>query len=102
MDLAYRTLLAASLLLAGLVACAPPAASPSPAPAAPAAVAPGDPLAAVIEAARREGQLNLVWTENVGSAEGIRRWIEGYNRTYGLQLAIQFTPGLSMPEQANK
>lgn len=101
---AYRTILAAGLLLVSLVACAPAAAPAAPAPAAapPVAVAPGDPLAAVIDAARREGQLNLVWTENVGSAEGIRRWIEGFNRMYGLQLDVRFTPGLSMPEQANK
>ncbi|HEY7062338.1 MAG TPA: ABC transporter substrate-binding protein [Chloroflexota bacterium] len=91
--------------LAGLAACAPapttPAASPTASASAPAA--PGDELQTLIDGARQEGQLVLVWSENTaGGSEGIRRWTEGFNRLYGLNLTVQFTPGPSMPEVAAK
>ncbi|HEY7062933.1 MAG TPA: ABC transporter substrate-binding protein [Chloroflexota bacterium] len=61
-----------------------------------------DSLQRLVDAARREGALTLTWTENVGSREGIRRWIDGFNQAYGLNLNVQYTPGPSMPELANK
>ena len=49
--------------------------------------------------ARQEGQLDVVWSENsFGGAECVRRWTEGFNRLYGLQLNARFTPG---PAPAN-
>jgi ABC-type Fe3+ transport system substrate-binding protein len=104
-----------------LAACGP-AASPTPAgggagaasaPSASSAIQPraaapataaseSDGLRQLVEAARQEGQLTLTWTENAGSREGIRRWIEGFNRAYGLNLDVRFTPGPAMPEMASK
>jgi ABC-type Fe3+ transport system substrate-binding protein len=69
------------------------AASPTAAPA----LSPA--LQAVVDAARREGELSLVWGENsVGGRKAIERWTEGLNRHYGLNLRVQFTPGPSIPE----
>jgi iron(III) transport system substrate-binding protein len=109
-----------------VAACAPspgPTAAPAPAPpaAAPraptAAPAPGQPgagsgagaappaarLQALIDAARQEGQLTLTWSAAaLGGAEGTARLVEGVNRTYGLTLSVQFTPGPSMPELGSR
>ena len=58
-------------------------------------------LQAVIDAARQEGTLDLVWAEGVvGGREGVSRLAEGLNRRYGLNLDIRFTPGLNMAEMA--
>src|SRR5262245_10795958 len=93
---ASRTVL---IFVLALTACAPAAgpgagsrgASPASAPAASSAQEPrgaapaaapneSDALEQLVAAARREGQLTLTWTENAGSREGIRRWIEGFNK----------------------
>jgi ABC-type Fe3+ transport system substrate-binding protein len=116
-----RAARAALIAVLALVACAP-AAGPAPANRGPspagapsgsstqeqrAATSPSpsgdsDTLQQLVDAARREGQLTLTWTENAGSREGIRRWIEGFNKHYGLNLDIRFTPGPAMPEMASK
>ena len=58
---------------------------------------------ALVEGARREGQLAFVWgATTMGGREGLRRLAEGFNRHYGLQLDVQFTPGPSMPEMAQR
>jgi iron(III) transport system substrate-binding protein len=68
--------------------------------------APGTPtrspaLQALIDGARQEGQLVLIWGENTaGGPDGVRRWVEGLNKLYGLNLDVQFTPGPAMPEVA--
>src|SRR4051794_31825059 len=94
-----------ALLLAVLVACAAPSAAPGQAPPrAPAAAA--DPATAhppalqtLIDAARQEGAIELVWGEgSVGGREGTRRLVDGINREYGLNLDVRFTPGPSFPE----
>jgi iron(III) transport system substrate-binding protein len=101
-------------LLLALAACAPGAAPSAPAaPAAPAsgppAAAPGQPpaaagsLQALVEAARAEGSLSLIWGEGtLGGAEGTRRLAEGFNRHYGLNLSVRFTPGESMPPMLSR
>jgi ABC-type Fe3+ transport system substrate-binding protein len=62
-----------------------------------------DRLKALIDAARQEGQLNLTWSDNTaGGAEGAQRWLEGFNKAYGLNLSLRFTPGPAMPEMAAK
>jgi len=38
----------------------------------------------------------------MGGRDGLRRLAEGFNRHYGLQLDVQFTPGPSMPEMAQR
>ncbi|HLH25803.1 MAG TPA: ABC transporter substrate-binding protein [Chloroflexota bacterium] len=103
---AYLSVALASLLL--LAACSAPASRPA-APSASSAAAPAAaatvpaPLQALIDGARQEGQLTLVWGENTaGGAEGARRWADGFNRRYGLNVDVRFTPGPSMPEVAAK
>src|SRR5579875_1683492 len=73
-------------------------------PAGSAVATPGaaESLEQIVAAARQEGQITLTWSENVGSREGIRRWIEGFNPAYGLSLDVRYTPGPAMPELANK
>ncbi len=56
-------------------------------------------LQGLVEAARKEGQLTFLWSENwFGGAEGVRRWTEGFNRAYGLNISTRFTPGPSPNE----
>jgi ABC-type Fe3+ transport system substrate-binding protein len=88
-------------LALALAACQAPAAQ-TPA-AQPAARAPAAPQAApraeapapanadlqkVIDAARQEGQLALSWSQTYDAAP----FIDGFNRTYGLNLNVRFTP----------
>jgi iron(III) transport system substrate-binding protein len=76
-------------------ACAPPA-RPSAAPAPPGG-ATAAPLQALIDGARQEGQLSFVWGEGtLGGSEGVGRLAAGFNREYGLNLSVRFTPGPSM------
>ncbi|HEY7065745.1 MAG TPA: ABC transporter substrate-binding protein [Chloroflexota bacterium] len=100
---------ASALVLVALVACAAPSAAPSGAargaPATAAQPAPAHPpaLQAVIDAARQEGVIDLVWGDTViGGREGIDRLLEGLNRRYGLNLEARFTPGPSFPEMATR
>ncbi|HZR99965.1 MAG TPA: ABC transporter substrate-binding protein [Chloroflexota bacterium] len=86
-------------------ASAPAAGAPSAAPSAAAAASPGAAgvPAALLEGARRESSLSLVWGEGSGGgSEGARRLASGFNRYYGLNLDVRFTPGPSMPEMAAK
>ncbi|HZS03009.1 MAG TPA: ABC transporter substrate-binding protein [Chloroflexota bacterium] len=88
----------------GLVACAPAAApraagADSAAPAAAPARAAGTfpaPLQRVVDAARAERELVLLWS-GVDQPEEIRRLADGFNHAYGLDVRVQFTPGPSMP-----
>lgn len=97
-----------ALALAILVACAPAASAPAKAPASAPAAAPAQPAAerspalqALIDTARQEGVLDLVWGEGMmGGREGIGRMIDGLNRLHGLNLEVRFTPGSSFPEMA--
>jgi iron(III) transport system substrate-binding protein len=61
------------------------------------------PLKDLIEGARREGALAVVWgAGTMGGNDGVRRLAAGFNKTYGLNLDVGFTPGPSMPEVAAK
>jgi iron(III) transport system substrate-binding protein len=59
------------------------------------------PLQAIVDGARKEGELLLLWS-GVDQPEEIRRLAEGFNRAYGLDVRVQFTPGPSMPAVAAK
>ncbi|HEY7065387.1 MAG TPA: ABC transporter substrate-binding protein [Chloroflexota bacterium] len=70
---------------------------------APAAAAASPAMQALIDGARREGQLNLVWGETTaGGVDAMPRLTAGFNRLYGLNLDVRFTPGPSMPSMAAK
>jgi iron(III) transport system substrate-binding protein len=101
---------AASLLAACAPAARPPAAdSPGGAPAStgqrgsPAAPAPAlsPAVQELVDAARAEGQLTLV-SSGLDDPEELQQLIEGFNRAYGLDVQVQFTPNPNMPEIANK
>jgi ABC-type Fe3+ transport system substrate-binding protein len=86
-------------------ACAPqaPAASTQSGARAQTAAPQADTLQGLIDAARQEGQLNLVWAPGLlGDSENIRRLAEGFNKHYGLNLSVQYTPGPPMTELTPK
>jgi ABC-type Fe3+ transport system substrate-binding protein len=100
-------------VFAGALACAPAAAppaapAPAPAPAGAAAPAASQPasaqaeqspvLRALIDGARQEGALNLVWSDNLlGGPAGAQQLQDTLNRKYGLNLAVTYTPGPAGP-----
>jgi iron(III) transport system substrate-binding protein len=91
-----------ALLALLLTACggtaAPGASTPAPKPAAS-----GGELQPLLDGARKEGKLSLVWgNDTIGGADGIKQLAAGFNRTYGLDLQVEFTPGPSMSEMAAK
>ena len=64
--------------------------------------APGT-LQSLIDNARKEGELDLVWGENAyGGGQAVQEDTAGFNKQYGLQLKVNFTPGPSMPEMGTK
>jgi iron(III) transport system substrate-binding protein len=56
-------------------------------------------LQAIIDGARKEGRLSLVVGQGTFGGTNTRL-INGFNRHYGLNIDIQFTPGPSMPRMA--
>ena len=113
-------LLGTLAIVSMLLACAPAASAPpaqrEPAAAAPPSAAPAvastgpgaptgaaDPLQALVAEARREGALSLVWGEGTaGGTAGVRQMAEAFNREYGLNLDVRFTPGPDFPVMANR
>jgi iron(III) transport system substrate-binding protein len=62
-----------------------------------------DPLQALVEAARQEGELSFSWGDSVlGGSQEIPKLAERFNQAYGLNVNVRFTPGLSFPEMAAK
>jgi hypothetical protein len=103
--------LGSALALLFVLSCVPattaPAAAPSvsqgPAPADSASASLAPELQALVAAARREEALNLVWSDGaLGSSDGVSRLAREFNRHYGLNLDVRFTPGPSIPEMAAK
>jgi ABC-type Fe3+ transport system substrate-binding protein len=98
------------LLLVGALACSAPAqpaaapAAPAPTAAAPAAApAQSAELHRMIDGARQEGELVLSWGPNsIGGDAAVRRWAEGFNKAYGLNLRVELTPGPAMPQVASR
>jgi iron(III) transport system substrate-binding protein len=119
-DRAWRNLVAGVGLVA-LVACAPTATPPAAAPPAPArsggeqrAASPGAPdtggeqtpaanagLQALIDGARQEGQITLAWG-SIEDSDVRQRLAAGFNKAYGLNLTVQWSAGLSMPQMASR
>jgi len=93
-----------ALLMAA--ACGPSASAPTAQPSGSpqSAVAPAQPvqdpaLQALVDAARQEGALNVIYPLE-STSDTVSRWTEGFNRLYGLNLDVRFTPGPPMPELA--
>jgi ABC-type Fe3+ transport system substrate-binding protein len=113
-----RTALLAVLVLLSGMACGPggspaqpaaPAAkpasavsAPAPAGAPPAAPARSPALDALVQGARGEGQLTLVYGNFMGGAEAVQRWTPGFNRQHGLDLSVSYTPGPPMAQIAHR
>lgn len=100
----YGLALAVAFALSACGGSAGPAASSVPAAAAGQTSAGNPPqLQAIIDAAKKEGQLSLAFGEGtMGGTDGIRQLAEGFKRTYGLNLNVQFTPGPDMVAMAAK
>ncbi len=91
------------LVLAGCGGAAAPS-PPSSAPATPGtqSSSPAS-LQSIVEGARKEGKLVLVWGGGaVGAADGAKLLAEGLNKRYSLNLDVQFTLGPSMPDMGSK
>jgi iron(III) transport system substrate-binding protein len=99
-----------------LVACggasAPAAQQPAPAaqPAQavqatsnPAASAVSPALQAIIDGARTEGKLSLTYNENTGGgSKAVGLWTPEFNKAYGLNLDVQYTPGGNYVQETAK
>ncbi|HEX6512223.1 MAG TPA: ABC transporter substrate-binding protein [Chloroflexota bacterium] len=60
-------------------------------------------MQALIDGARKEGTLVVISSdETIGGPEAIRQFQAGFNKLYGLNVQIQYTPGPSMPEVTSK
>jgi len=84
-------------------ASAPSAGSSSPAASGAASSSPSasPALQRLVDGARQEGSLSFVWGQGtLGGTEGIRRLADGFNKHYGLNLDVKFTPGPNMAEMA--
>ena len=82
---------------------AAPASQPASSQAAPASSATSPELQRLIDAARQEGRLSFVWGEGtLGGSQGIQRLADGFNRHYGLNIDVRFTPGPAMPNVAGR
>ena len=76
-------------------------ASPSAKPAASSQWTPE--LQKIIDAANKEGELDISWGEpTLGGTEGAKLFEAGINKTFGTNIKINFTPGPSQPEIAGK
>jgi len=103
--LATAGALAAGAVLAGCGGQAAPSGAPAAGAAsgAGASRATGASLQAVVDAARKEGQLTLTWSEtSVGGAPAVDRYVKGFNALHGLNINVQFTPGPSVPDMVAK
>lgn len=79
-----------------------PAPAAAPDAAAPASRFTNERLRALIDAARQEGTINLVWGENtLAGANGADTLVRAVNDYYGLDLKLQYTIGPSQPQVAN-
>lgn len=60
-------------------------------------------LTKVIEGAKKEGQLKLLWGEgSFGGSEGAKRYQALLSKMFGTNITIRFTPGPSMPAMGSQ
>jgi ABC-type Fe3+ transport system substrate-binding protein len=59
-------------------------------------------LKAVIDGAKKEGALSLMWGEGTfGGTAGAKLYEDAINKMFGTDIRITFTPGASMPQVGN-
>ena len=87
------TLIAVVIVLG---ACGSPRAAPGPR-----ATRGNDKLEALVAGARAEGELQLSWAAGIMDAPGeLARYVELFNKTYGLELNVRFVPAGNAAESA--
>lgn len=60
-------------------------------------------LKKVVEAANKEGEMNVTWSSNTfGGAEGAKKIEKAINDSWGAKIRIKWNPGRSMPEVGNQ
>jgi ABC-type Fe3+ transport system substrate-binding protein len=59
-------------------------------------------LKGLVKAAAAEGTLNVVWGPSLGAAKGARALQDSINKTFGINIKINYTPGPSMPRLASR
>lgn len=60
-------------------------------------------LQALVDGARKESQLTFVWAaELAGGGEAVKEIAQSFNKTYGLNIQVQFTPGPTLSEMSSK
>ena len=59
-------------------------------------------LDALIKAAQAEKQLNIVWGPALAANVGAKALETAINRTYGISIEVNYTPGPSMPQMATR
>lgn len=60
-------------------------------------------LEKVVEGAKKEGALKLLWTEgHFGGDTGIQAMLDAMNKKYGTHISLQFTQGGSFPENIGR
>ncbi|HEX6510951.1 MAG TPA: ABC transporter substrate-binding protein [Chloroflexota bacterium] len=90
--------MAAAPLLAGCGAAAGPSAPPAASTSALAAAS-----QAVVDAARKEGEITLTFNPVLTAEDSeFPQWAEAFNKHYGLNLKVNYTSGPSMPQMAAK
>lgn len=73
------------------------------APGASASSASAGGLQQLIDGARKEGALTLVYGDStLGGGKAVDRWVEGFNKSYGLNVKATFSPGPNMTDMANR
>jgi len=78
-------------------ASTPPGSAASAAPGQAASGAAGPAMQQLIDGAKKEGQLDLVWGYgNIGDSTGVGPFADGFNKTYGLNVKVNYTPGPDM------
>lgn len=88
-----RSVFFSALALMALALAGTPALAAEPSPA----------LRQVIEAAQKEGKLDLQWGASIlGGNGGVKEMGEAMNAMFGTAIAVRFTPGPSLPEVLNK
>ncbi len=77
--------------------------SPAASPGSSTGVSGQDTLQSLVDGARKEGALTLVWGEGaLGGSRDIPKIAAGFNKRYGLNVNVQFTPGPNFQEMGAK